>query len=455
MLCLSRRLLRREGLGSPRKRRPPVHRQRRLRSGIQPSGDLTADLASAISKFVVMREEDLLLIEAYIRASWFPDCFESVPYLWIVGPLGSAKTKLLKLLSCFCRRALLVGDVRASAIYKLVSLQDPPTLLIDELDLDSSKSNSEMLRLLRTGTTQDVPAVRNGQLFSTYSFKAISSRQPPLDGALASRAITISMLPTGRDLQPLDQSAMRQLKDEFQPRLLSFRLAMHAVIKDFEGRPWDLPDMTPRMRQIARVLAASFEGDPERRVSLVAVLSEHDEATRIERSLEPESRVVETLLAIRHPMPYSAKPSSILVGGIAHVVNERFQHQGEEEKLSARKVGSILRSLGLKTKRLGNSGRGLVFTHAVMREIHEVARHLGIDRKFITNEMALEAGNGGLRCALCEEADVGGGLRFFEHDALRRKRIRSTPRVPLFDKPFEAEEESDLGSEPCLARGRA
>ena len=423
-----------------------------LPSNIQPPGDLTTDLTNAISKFIVLRAEDVLPLQAYIFASWFPDCFEFVPYLWIVGPLGSAKTKLLKLLSCFCRRALLVGDVRASAIYKLLNLNDPPSLLIDELDLDSSKSSSEILRLLRTGTTRDVPAVRNGELFSTYSFKIISSRQTPQDGALASRAITISMLPTDRESQPLDQSALRQLKDEFQPRLLSFRFAMRPAIEEFQGRHWDLSDMTPRMRQIARVLAAPFENDPERRSSLIAVLRERDEATRIDRSLEPEWSVAETLFATCHPGPFSLTPAPMLVGCLATVVNQRLQRQGEEGKLTARKVGAILRSLGLKTKRLGSFGRGLVFTQALIRRIHEVARNLGMDRKCITNEMALEAGNGGLPCAFCEEAGVTGGLRFVQYDAFRPKRLRSNPRVRLFDKPFDGGEESDLATDPRHAR---
>lgn len=412
-----------------------------LPSAIQPCGDLTSDLASAISKFVVIREGDILLLEAYILASWFPDRFESVPYLWIVGPLGSAKTTLLKLLNCFCRRALLVGDIHASAIYKLMNLQDPPTLLIDELDLDSSKSNAETLRLLRTGNSRGGPAVRNGQFFPTYGFKAICSRQPPQDPALASRAITISMLPSEHESQSLDQSAIRQLRDEFQPRLLSFRFSMLEAIEDFQRRPWDLPRMTPRMKQIARVLAAPFEGDPERRGLLVTILSERDEANRIERSLEPEWLVAETLFAICHPSPDCLRPWSILVGGIAADVNERLRHQGEEVKLSARKVGSTLTSLGLRTKRLGNSGRGLVFTQAVMHEIHRVVRTLGMDRKYITNQTTLRAGNGGLRCELCEQVGITGGLRFIERDKLQGERIRSRPRTPLFDEAFESKDE--------------
>jgi hypothetical protein len=400
-------------------------------AGFEPLGELIPDLASAISKFVVMRAEDVLIVEAFILACFFPDCFDAVPYVWIVGPPGSAKTTLLKLLSCLCRNALLVGDVRSSAIYQLVDLPDPPTLLIDELDL--SRSNDEMLRLLRTGTTRDIPAVRNGKPVSTFGFKAVSSRQIPADGALASRLIVISMLPTERDLPPLDRTAMRQLQEEFQPRLQSFRLAMRATVEGIQQRPWDLPNMTPRMRQIARVLASPFADDPERRDALVRILRDRDEANRLERSLEPEWQVAEALFALCHPIPSRPFVSKITVGGIAHAVNERLRLQGEQERHSARKVGSALRSVGLTTKRFGNLGRGLEFSQAVMRKIHEIARRLGIDRRLTTNDYAVDAGEGGLECALCEEIGVTGGLHFMSHAVAFPQRLRS--KSGLLDKP--------------------
>jgi hypothetical protein len=393
------------------KERPPP-------AEIRPFGDLIADLASVITEFIDMHEEQVLLIEAFIFATWFPDCFEAVPYLWIVGALGSAKTTLLKLLSCLCRHAVLVGDVHASAIYELANHPDPSTPLIDELDLDSSKSKSEVLRLLRTGTTGDIPAVRHGRLVSTYGFKAVSSRETPADGALASRVITISMLPTERDLPPLDRAAMRRLQDEFQPRLQSFRLAMRTTIEEFQRRPWDLPDLTPRMRQIARVLASAFAGDPERRASLVTLLRERDEANRLDRLLETEWLVVEALFAICHPRPNTPPQTSITVG-----------FQGEEGRLSARKVGSVLRSLRLNTKRLGNLGRGFKFTRADLRQIHEIARRLGIDRTLLTNECALEAGNGGVECGLCEEYGVTDGLRFTPYEKAYPLRFRAKSRL--------------------------
>ena len=91
------------------------------------------------------------------------------------------------------------------------------TLLIDELDSCGSRAVvSEMLRLLRVGSTPGVKTVRNGRLFSAFSFKVISARNLPSDWALESRAIVVPMLPTVDELEPLTGEAMARIAEEFR-----------------------------------------------------------------------------------------------------------------------------------------------------------------------------------------------------------------------------------------------
>src|SRR5215470_9767410 len=95
------------------------------------SGVLLAEISSTVSKFVKLRKQQLLIVACFVLASWFPDCFEAAPYLWVVGPLGSAKTKLLRLLWCMCRRGLIARDLRSASVYKLVDAWHP-TLIASE-----------------------------------------------------------------------------------------------------------------------------------------------------------------------------------------------------------------------------------------------------------------------------------------------------------------------------------
>jgi len=384
-----------------------LHSQVILPDGVRPCREpaaLIAGVVDTLAKFIEADRKLLVLLASVILCSWFCDCFEAAPYVWIVGPLGSAKTKLLKLLSCMCRRALLIGDVRSGSLYTLTDSYNP-TLLVDELDLDD-RNSADTLRLLRTGTVAGVPAVRNGKLFSTYGLKIIASRDVLRDAALLSRCVIVSMLPTENETEPLDEVAMRQIAQQFQPEMLMFRFTNYSRVKSFQLPSSALHDFTPRMKQVALALVASVRGDTESEAIVLSALRERDAAAKIERALEPEWLTEENLFRLIHEGPVH----SILVGGIAASINLKFR--GEDFRVSARKVGSVLKSLGLKTETLGSLGRGLLFAPAMNRQIHAVARHLGISRRTIATSRGIENGYGGRPCLLCEELDLTDGLRF-------------------------------------------
>jgi hypothetical protein len=259
------------------------------------------------------------------------------------------------------------------SIYKLVDNWQP-TLLIDEFELGRSVASSELLRMLRTGSAPAVPIFRNGQQFSTYGLKVIASRQPCNDAALLSRGLAISMLPAEEDTPPLDEAVMRALEKEWQPKLCMFRLQNFEIVKRHYDDPRRLKGLTGRMRQIGLALTAPFGEHHQCLSTLHGILVEHDVEDRIERSLEPEWLVVEVLLEQYH----EGSEKQILVSEVADHLNEKLKKQNEQVRLSAKKVGLILRSLGIHTCRLGSAGRGLIFSNSLPREIHEIASQLGL-----------------------------------------------------------------------------
>lgn len=408
-----------------------------LPNGLLPCSEpaeLLAEISSTISSFVKLLPDQLQIVAAFVVASWFPECFEAAPYLWVVGPLGSGKTKLLKLLWCLCRRGLIVADLRSGSIYRLVDGWNP-TLLIDELDPGDSGASGELLRMLRTGSVPGVPTVRNGMRYSTYGPKVISSRQPFGDAALMSRGLVISMLPTETETLPLDETAMRELERKFQPRLCMMRLNNYAAVKNHCISPMDLKGLSPRVKQIARALTAPLLGAAESTSRLLTILGEHDDEARIERSLEPEWLVTEALLTVCHEGMESGRlVSEILVGGVAAQVNQRLQTQGEDIRLGAKKVGLVLKSLGVRTVSLGRLGRGLKVTSVMKRKIHEIAAQLGIDRRAIATLTGLDSGYGGAPCALCKKFGLTGGLQFEKITRFPLRKHPSPERLPLLDQ---------------------
>jgi len=288
-----------------------------------------------------------------------------------------------------------------------------PTLLIDELDLDNSSRSADVLRLLRSGSAAGVPAGRNGKLFATYGMKIIASREVPRDAPLLSRCVVVSMLPSGNETQPFDDVAIRQIAERFQPELLMFRFTNYSTVKSFRLPSGTLQDFTPRMKQVALALVAPIQDDTESASVVLSALRERDRDSEIERALEPEWLAATILFELIHEGPLH----SILVGGIASSINEKLKFRGEGFRISARKVGAVLKSLGLRTESLGCLGRGLLFTPAINKQIHTVARRLGVSRRTIATPQGLEAGYGGRRCLPCEEFGLTDGLRFNDRNA--------------------------------------
>ena len=374
-----------------------------LPMGLLPCGDpseVLGEAKDAISRFVTLPFQQRQIVAASVIASWFPDCFEAAPHLWIVGPLGSGKTKLLKVLWCMCRRGLIAGDLRPGSIYKLIDTWNP-TLMIDELDLGGSVASRELLRMLRAGSAPAAPTFRNGRQFSTYGLKIIASRQPVSDAALLSRGLVISMLPATDDTPPLDGAAMDALEREWQPKLCMFRLQNFERVKNNCHSTNRLRGLSGRMKQIGLALTAPFGEHHACLSTLHGILNEHDDENQIERSLEPEWLAAEVLLEQYHERSKNERfEPEILVGEVAAHMNEKLGKQSEHVRFSAKKVGLILRSLGIYTTRLGRAGRGLTFSHGLDRDIHEIASQLGM---FQWNVAQSKESPGDPKCRICED----------------------------------------------------
>jgi hypothetical protein len=414
----------------------PVAAPSAVSPGSQPN-QLLSQIAATLRLHVDLPDQDVYLISRFVLSTWIPERLLVAPYLWLAGPLGSGKTTLLKLLQALCRRAFLVSDLKPAALYQLPGLLEP-TLLIDESDLSDSEMSCEFQRLLRIGNTRGATVVRNGRAYDCYFIKVLSSREPPSDAALASRVILIGMSPTSRQISPLDETAQECIATEFQLKLLMFRLHNFNRVGVSKRFPLITQGLTPRMKDLASALAAPLLGEAELEDDLVSMLDQQDRDARMQRALEPEWLVAEALFALCHPGPtsegYCPKRISVLVGGIANIINEQMKRRGEDITMSAKKTGLVLRSLGIRTKSLGNLGRGIVTTPATRTGIHRVAQKLGISRRNLLPITGIELEYGGAPCALCEKFRLTSGLKFVELTEQGRQLVTGKDGLKLHRK---------------------
>ena len=370
----------------------------RLPTALRSNGgldDLLRRIQECIFTYVDLEPQDVRMCANIILHSWFVDCLTVTPYLWVTGPYGAGKTTLLRLLHCLCRRAVLASDLSPASLYLLPTTL-MPTLLIDEFDSGSRGQNPDLLRFLRSGSTDGGSVYRAGKPYSTFCAKVISSRQGPTDGALASRALFISMLPTHRSLPELDQATQEKISKEFQGQLLDYRLQNYLAV--LTKVTLEMPGFMPRMRDLARALAAPLLGHRQLEQQLLDDLEPQNEEAKLSRHSEPEWAVATALFQECH-----CTTGLLTVGSLTDTVNEVLGRIGETYALQPRAVGNVLRSLRLQTYKVGNLGRGLRITQQLTGQVHRLACDLGIKRSDILNHQAVDAGYAGAPCKLCDD----------------------------------------------------
>lgn len=380
------------------------------------SNERIDEIISALEGPIHLTARDYLLAASFSLSTWFPEWIDVYPYLVITGPSGSGKSTFLRLLRCFCRRPILLGDISTAALYRLAD-QVSPTLLLDECEFDGTRGSRTLRRFLRMGNAGGQYVARGGEVFDGSCPKVICVNEAIEDVALSTRAIHISILPSNRDLEPVDKSTLDRIADEQQAKLLGFRIENRLRVCVPSLATTDRTKaFSPKLRDIARALLAPLFGDERLESELIQALEAQDDEAVVERSNEPMWQVANVLFGCCH----QACPGEATVGSIAEKVN-RLRIEAGLKPFTARKVGAILKILGVKTMSLGNWGRGIEFSPQFHRKAHALARQFAITRRDITNWMAVKGGYGGPACNLCLEFDLMAGLRPSPAEPKRRR----------------------------------
>ena len=168
---------------------------------------LLSEIDDVLGTYLDLDKSDRKLLGHFGLCTWLPDRQQVAPYLWILGLFSCGKTTLLHLLSSFCRRSVVVGDVSPAALYTLTnSLR--PTLLLDEFEMARDARSRSLQQLLRNGSSQGQRVFRGPRAYDVFGPKVIASRYGVGDAALASRGLVVAMRPSTRSLPPLDPDVL-------------------------------------------------------------------------------------------------------------------------------------------------------------------------------------------------------------------------------------------------------
>jgi len=349
---------------------------------------LAIELSQLITRCVVVEDSYLTPLICFVFCTWFADRLQIAPYLSIVGLPQSGKTTLLALLNLVCRRPLLTADINLPGLnheYQCIV----PTLLLDEADTHADERN--LRRLLRVGSTRDVLAKAHHGL-CLFGPKVVSwGLGPPEDIALSSRCIQIQMNEVPNvNLEKLTDPSIEQAATELQAKLLCFRLNTYHNFRLAEIS--NHPILRPRSRDLLTCLSAPFRDDLEICEDLLRFFVDREIFTR-EPLDSHVNAVLATLFRRIHERP---DQGLVLIRDFAWDVNDHLKNSGEHFRLKPRRIGAILTTLGIRSRRRTNVGWLLCLNKTEQERIHRIVASYGVDRR-----QPMEVNPS--QCALCQQ----------------------------------------------------
>ncbi len=369
----------------PLSRTDPAVKHICLPQGAEPYGDLQkliSDVGCVFSSCIDVERNARMLMTAFVLASWFPEKLPCAPYLALVGLPGSGKTTALRILTLLCRRGLPTSDISSAAFYDVCD-RTHPTILIDET-LTAGHPRT-LLHLLRSSATRGFASLRENKAQLAYGLKVLSWIELPNDSALNSRCIIISMHQTARtDLKGPDDPNILRCAAKLRRELLQFRFEHYHSVS-VPKLPGDVP-LSSRALDQYRALALPFREDWE--LCKVLAYSIADQSQLQSDLLTPShASAVRVLFGYIHVNP---KSYNVCLTDLTRMINSDLELRDEPCRLTGRKTGNILTSLGLNNRSRSSAGYVLQFERADLQRIHKLESDYEVDRLPIEHEFTRE-----------------------------------------------------------------
>jgi hypothetical protein len=340
----------------------------RLPTGVASYGsprDLFDEICRLLAGFVNLPDRAIAQVVYFVFGTWLVDRVSVAPLLSILTSPAAPGATLMLLLSVLCRHALLLGGVNGSELANLPMLWRP-TLLLDVVE-----PSGPLQKFLRASSMKGIFIFRRGRVLDVFCAKAICSHEPLSDAGLRGLALEVALPPTPGGLPVLDCQKAEESAEEFQAKLLMYRLKTHREVPNSVS---GFSELSAPTQTLGRNLAACVVGDQRLQSDLLSLLRPQDEELRVERASGLLSVIVEALLFVCH----EENRFTIRVGELADIVNTIFAERRERLEVSPETVGWKLKTLGFRSEPIGSSGKGLHLLDQVRAQIHRLAREFGV-----------------------------------------------------------------------------
>jgi hypothetical protein len=287
----------------------------------------------------------------FVLASWRPEDFNVVPYLFFLGPLASGKTRALECFHRLCYRAVMASSMSAASLFRALEAWHP-TLLLDETEVYSRKEMVEVLALLNSGYRRGQYAIRvekvkggNPQIavFDTFGFKVLAGTEE-LAASLQSRCIVTKM---SKAVKPVKLFIDEEKAQELRDKLLMYRFKSlgrnnNEAFSDFESFP------NARVLELFISLLTVAPSNNIRQ-RLMDYMAEMVQNRLNEEQASIEARVFESILKCEDKV----ENGRLSTQAVTEVFNEGLP---EKEKVSSRLIGRVIARLGFEKCKISRGG---------------------------------------------------------------------------------------------------
>ena len=330
-----------------------------------PVREFLPEICKLIDRFVSLPEKSTALVGRFILATWLVDAMQTAPRMLIEGPDTARARQLMQLLHCCCRRAVPMSAVTPSGLCSLPSGMRL-TLLLQQ-DVISPKLSA----LLNGAAVRGNPILRAGQLRDLFGAQVVLCDAGFGEGIWAMSSIRLPCTPTSGRLPVLDAEQQQRIAEEFQAKLLGFRLSHYpaACATSFNHFEVCLP-----LRQLAMSLAAATPDDADLQDELHALLEEENAEIEAANWVDPNTVIVEAILAHCR----EAKMQSVYIGEIAAMAGKILEGRGDLRRLDAGETGRRIKNLGFSAEPRDAKGVKLRLTNEVCVRAHELAHQFDV-----------------------------------------------------------------------------
>jgi hypothetical protein len=330
-----------------------------------PIGELFTRIVTVFEENLDLSRDNAERLTFFSVTTWFPEFLPSAPCLSISGPDVSQGISVLRLLSCVCRRPLMLAEVTAAGLHSLPDMH--ATLLILDQELPR-----KMKALLSASSNRGLYVPSRRGLSDLYGPRAIFSLVNGT-GFMHGEAIQVALIPPRVQPAILDDSRLGQIAGTLQPSLLAYRLKTFPKVAQSR---FDVPQFSFPTRGLAAALGACVPDDQRLAARLIPLLEPQDNEVRAERCSDPHFVLLEVLLGLVHEALSTAggrKREDPTVKEIAGLFNTLLRSRGGIREYSPEELGWMLNKPRFSRIKSA-AGMRVSLSAETSRRVHQLAR---------------------------------------------------------------------------------